>query len=145
VEDPFTLQRFVDAQDSDGTFDRAVDELRLGRKRTHWMWFVFPQLTGLGRSSTAQRFAISGLAEARAYLAHPVLGARLIQCARIVSELSGSDAVAVFGAVDAEKLRSSMTLFGRADPAEPAFESVLKHYFDGEVDDTTLDGLGTEM
>jgi uncharacterized protein (DUF1810 family) len=145
VKDPFALQRFVNAQDLDGTFDRALGELRLGRKRTHWMWFVFPQLTGLGRSSTAQRFAISGLAEARAYLAHPVLGARLIQCARIVSELSGSDAVAVFGAVDAEKLRSSMTLFGRADPAEPAFESVLKHYFDGEVDDTTLDGLGTEM
>jgi uncharacterized protein (DUF1810 family) len=145
VEDPFRLQRFVDAQDSDGTFDRAVGELRLGRKRTHWMWFVFPQLTGLGRSPTAQHFAISGLAEAKAYLAHPVLGGRLIQCARIVGELPGSDAVTVFGAVDAEKLRSSMTLFGRADPAETAFDRVLKHYFDGEVDDTTVDGVGTEV
>jgi uncharacterized protein (DUF1810 family) len=145
VEDPFTLQRFVDAQDSDGTFDRAVRELRLGRKRTHWMWFVFPQLTGLGRSPTARHFAISGLAEARAYLAHPVLGARLIQCARIVSGLPGSDAVAVFGAVDAQKLRSSMTLFGRADPAEPAFDGVLKHYFGGDVDGATVHGLGTQM
>jgi uncharacterized protein (DUF1810 family) len=145
VDDPFTLQRFVDAQDSDATFERAVRELHLGRKRTHWMWFVFPQLTGLGRSPTAQHFAISGLAEARAYLAHPVLGARLIQCARIVSGLPGSDAVAVFGVVDAEKLRSSMTLFGRADPAEAAFDSVLKHYFGGEVDATTVDGLGSEM
>jgi uncharacterized protein (DUF1810 family) len=145
VKDPFALQRFVNAQDLDGTFDRALGELRLGRKRTHWMWFVFPQLTGLGRSPTARHFAISGLAEARAYLADPVLGARLIQCARIVSELPGSDAVAVFGAVDAEKLRSSMTLFGRADTTEPAFESVLTRYFDGEVDDTTVDGLGDEV
>ena len=141
VNDPFELQRFVDAQDAGGAYDGAVRELANGRKRSHWMWFVFPQITGLGRSATAQYFAISGLAEARAYLAHPVLGPRLVECARILTELPGTDAVAVFGPVDAQKLQSSMTLFTRATPDEQIFHRVLEQYFAGESDDGTTSRL----
>ncbi|MGH8995740.1 MAG: DUF1810 domain-containing protein, partial [Acidimicrobiales bacterium] len=104
----FGLERFVEAQDH-GTYARAVAELRGGRKRTHWMWFVFPQIAGLGSSAMARRFAISGLAEARAYLAHPVLGPRLRECVSVVAQLGVDDPVAVLGPVDALKLRSSMT------------------------------------
>ena len=137
VNDPFELQRFVDAQDAGGAYDGAVRELANGRKRSHWMWFVFPQITGLGRSATAQYFAISGVAEARAYLAHPVLGPRLVECARILTELPGTDAVAILGPVDAQKLQSSMTLFAQAAPAEQLFHKVLERYFVGKVDDGT--------
>lgn len=129
------LSRFVDAQA--GTYERALAELRAGRKTGHWMWFVLPQVAGLGRSPTAQHYAISGLDEARAYLAHPVLGPRLVECARALLELPGSDATAVLGPVDAMKLRSSMTLFAHADPAEPAFRAVLDRYFGGQEDDAT--------
>ena len=132
MSDPFELQRFVDAQRD--SYDTALAELRAGAKRSHWMWFVFPQIAGLGRSATAQHFAISGPDEARAYLDHPALGPRLVECARALVELAGSDPVAVLGSVDAEKLRSSMTLFAHADPDEPVFRTVLDRYFDGTED-----------
>ena len=137
MDDPFSLQRFVDAQDSHGTYDDALAELRGGQKRSHWMWFVFPQVAGLGRSAVAQRYAVTSLAEAQAYVAHPVLGARLVECARALVELGGSDAAAVLGPVDAQKLRSSMTLFAAAAPHEPVFRAVLEQYYGGSTDDAT--------
>jgi uncharacterized protein (DUF1810 family) len=135
VSDPFDLQRFVTAQD--GVYEQALAELRRGRKQSHWMWFVFPQIAGLGRSPTAQHYAISNLDEARAYLQHSVLGPRLKESARALTELKGTDAGAVLGPVDALKLRSSMTLFARADPDEPVFRQVLDQYFGGEADPAT--------
>jgi uncharacterized protein (DUF1810 family) len=132
------LERFVVAQDSAGTYEAAVQELRAGRKRTHWMWFVFPQIAGLGRSPTAQHFALADLSEAVAYLAHPVLGARLRECARILTGLPTRDPVEVFGPVDAQKLHSSMTLFSRAATDEPVFGEVLDQYFGGGLDEGTL-------
>ncbi|MCW2534334.1 MAG: hypothetical protein JWQ26_33 [Modestobacter sp.] len=143
MSDSFDLQRFVDAQDSGGTYAAAVRELRAGVKRGHWMWFVFPQVAGLGRSATAQRYAVSGLPEARAYLAHPVLGPRLRECTEALTELPATNAVAVFGPVDAQKLRSSMTLFSRADPDEPVFRRVLDQWFDGAEDEGTTSRLWT--
>ncbi len=137
ADDPFDLRRFEAAQDAGGTYERALAELRAGRKRSHWMWFVFPQLAGLGRSAMAQRYGISSLAEARAYLEHPVLGARLRECARALADLPGRpSATAVLGPVDAQKLQSSMTLFAAADPGGP-FSEVLDRYFDGRVDPVT--------
>ncbi|MEU2348706.1 DUF1810 domain-containing protein [Modestobacter sp. NPDC049651] len=136
MSDPFDLQRFVDAQDAHGTYSAALGELRAGRKTTHWMWFVFPQLAGLGRSATAQHFAVQGADEARAYLAHPVLGPRLRECAAALTALPGTDPVAVLGPVDAQKLRSSMTLFAHVSP-EPAFRAVLDRFFAGEEDPAT--------
>jgi uncharacterized protein (DUF1810 family) len=130
------LERFVQAQDEHQTYDQAVAELRRGRKTGHWMWFVFPQLAGLGRSPMAQAYAIADLAEARAYLAHPVLGPRLLECAYIVSACQGSTAEQIFGGVDAMKLRSSMTLFARADPNLAVFAVVLEEYFDGPDPET---------
>ncbi len=141
VNDPFELQRFVDAQDAGGAYASAVSELRDGRKLSHWMWFVFPQIAGLGRSPTAQRFAISGMPEARAFRAHPILGPRLVECARILTHLPGTDAVTVLGPVDAQKLRSSMTLFTRTAPEEPVFQEVLDQYFGGESDAATTSRL----
>ena len=131
------LSRFVAAQDEGGVYERAVAELEAGRKTSHWMWFVFPQIAGLGRSATAQRFAIASLAEAEEYLRHPVLGPRLLECTRIVAETTGRSADEIFGAVDAMKLRSSMTLFARAAPSEPLFGRVLDRYFDGIPDTAT--------
>jgi uncharacterized protein (DUF1810 family) len=131
------LKRFVDAQDDGGTFQRALQELRSGRKVSHWMWFVFPQMVGLGQSATSRHFAIGSLAEARAYLAHEVLGQRLRECARVVVGLEGVSAQEVFGALDAQKLRSSMTLFLRADPDEPLFQQALDRYFEGLPDSAT--------
>jgi uncharacterized protein (DUF1810 family) len=139
VSDPFDLRRFVDAQAH--TYDQALAELRAGEKRTHWMWFVFPQIAGLGHSGMAQRFAISGLEEAGAYVAHPTLGRRLVECARALTDLDTADADRVLGPVDAQKLRSSMTLFARAAPDEPVFREVLDHYFDGTEDDATTSRL----
>jgi uncharacterized protein (DUF1810 family) len=139
------LDRFLDAHDRGGTYDTALAELRSGRKRSHWMWFVFPQLAGLGRSATAQHYAISGLDEARAYLAHPVLGPRLDECSRALTALPGRDPVAVLGAVDAQKLRSSMTLFARAAGTEEqraVFTAVLDQYFGGDEDPETVRLLG---
>ena len=131
MSDDFDLERFVRAQDEGGTYDQALAELRRGRKVSHWMWFVFPQLAGLGRSSTAQYYALPSLAAAQAYLAHPVLGPRLRDCAAVVAGLTGVSAMGVFGGIDAVKLRSSMTLFARAAPDEPVFAAVLAQYFDG--------------
>ncbi len=136
----FDLQRFVDAQDDGGTYRAALAELRAGRKRSHWMWFVFPQIAGLGRSPTAQHFAISGLDEACAYAAHPVLGPRLREAAQALTQLETSDAGAVLGPVDAQKLRSSMTLFAHAT-GEPVFRQVLDRYFGGIPDDATTSRL----
>jgi uncharacterized protein (DUF1810 family) len=135
MADPHDLGRFERAQRS--TYASAVEELRAGRKRSHWMWFVFPQIAGLGRSATAREFAISSLAEARAYLAHPVLGPRLRESAGILAELSGRSADEVLGPIDAMKLRSSMTLFARAAPEEPVFAQVLDRYFGGVADEQT--------
>lgn len=130
------LERFVKAQDSAGTYQRAVAELRGGRKTTHWMWFIFPQLTGLGRSEMAQAYAISDLAEAQAYLAHPILGPRLIECAEIVAAQQGRSAEQMFGGVDAIKLRSSMTLFAHAAPDQTIFQQVIDQYYDGQDPET---------
>jgi uncharacterized protein (DUF1810 family) len=138
-DDPFDLARLVDAQRS--VYEQAYAELRRGRKTSHWMWFVFPQLEGLGRSPTAQRYAIRSLDEARAYLAHPVLGERLRECARVVADTADPPDV-VFGGVDALKLRSSMTLFARAAPEEPVFTDVLDRHFGGEPDELTDRLLG---
>ena len=135
----FDLRRFTDAQD--GTYEYAAAELRRGRKTSHWMWFVFPQIAGLGHSDMSRRYAISSLAEARAYLAHPVLGRRLVECASILVGLADRTAEQVFGAIDAQKLRSSMTLFRRADPHEPVFAQVLDRYFDGAEDPATEDRI----
>ena len=136
MSDPHDLRRFVDAQAH--TYDQALAELRAGQKRTHWMWFVFPQITGLGRSGMAQRFAIRDLAEAKAYLSHPLLGRRLISAAKVLNTLDTEDAEAVFGSVDAMKLHSSMTLFAGAAPDEPVFREVLDHYFGGTLDEATV-------
>jgi uncharacterized protein (DUF1810 family) len=125
------LERFVRAQDSGGTYQRAVAELRNGRKTSHWMWFIFPQVAGLGRSAMAQAYAISDLTEARAYLAHPVLGPRLVECAEIVASQRGLSAEQIFGGIDAIKLRSSMTLFAHADPDQTIFQQVIDQYYDG--------------
>ncbi|MBB3674307.1 DUF1810 domain-containing protein [Modestobacter versicolor] len=138
--DPSDLQRFVEAQE-DGTYEQALAELRAGRKRSHWMWFVFPQVAGLGRSAMAQRYAIDGAAEARAYLAHPVLGPRLRACAEALTGLDGADPVAVLGGIDAQKLRSSMTLFAAVAPDEPVFAAVLDQYFGGARDEATTSRL----
>jgi len=138
MDDPYRLERFVQAQDAGGTFQRAVAELRAGRKVSHWMWFVFPQVEGLGLSAMSQRYAISGLAEARAYLQHPVLGTRLVECATVLAATDGKSAAEILGAVDAMKLRSSMTLFAAAAPDQPAFGAVLTKYFGGSPDEATL-------
>jgi len=141
MADSYDLERFVEAQDAHGTYDRAVDELRRGRKTSHWMWFVFPQIAGLGRSAMSQRYAITSLAEAKAYLAHPVLGPRLRECAGIVAQTKGQSAEEIFGGIDAQKLWSSMTLFLRADPDEPLFKQVLDQYFGGQADAATDERL----
>jgi uncharacterized protein (DUF1810 family) len=136
-DDPYDLERFVTAQDGGGTYDAAVSELRAGRKTSHWMWFVFPQIAGLGMSQTSQRYAIRSREEARAYAAHPVLGTRLEECVRILTGLSGRSARQIFGPIDAMKLRSSMTLFARAAPENPLFREVLERYFGGVPDEAT--------
>jgi uncharacterized protein (DUF1810 family) len=132
------LERFVKAQNSGGTYQRAVTELRNGRKTSHWMWFVFPQIAGLGHSAIAQAYAIGDLAEAQAYLAHPVLGPRLIECAEIVAAHRGLTAEHIFGGIDAIKLRSSMTLFAHADPAQTIFQQVIDQYYNGPDPETEL-------
>jgi uncharacterized protein (DUF1810 family) len=139
--DDFRLERFVIAQDDGETYRRALGELRRGQKQSHWMWFVFPQLAGLGSSAMAQRYAISGLPEARAYLEHPVLGARLRESTQVIAALAGTTAIDVLGPVDAQKLRSSMTLFARTAPDEPLFAGVLAEFFEGIEDDATTSRL----
>jgi uncharacterized protein (DUF1810 family) len=139
MADPHDLRRFVLAQQD--VYDAVVSELRAGHKRSHWMWFIFPQVAGLGRSAMSQRYAIESLDHAHAYLAHPVLGQRLLECAHILTQLSGTSAQEIFGAVDAQKLKSSMTLFARAAPHQPVFRDVLAMYFDGAEDQATLQRL----
>jgi uncharacterized protein (DUF1810 family) len=137
MDDPYQLGRFVAAQDAGGSYGHAAAELRGGRKTGHWMWFVFPQIAGLGWSPTSQRYAISSLDEARAYLAHPVLGPRLLECAGIVAATEGRTAEQIFGETDAMKLRSSATLFLRAAPQQPVFARVLGRFFGGAPDPAT--------
>ncbi|GAC1401883.1 MAG: DUF1810 domain-containing protein [Mycobacterium sp.] len=138
--DPFDLRRFVDAQDR--VYEAVLAELHEGSKRSHWIWFVFPQLRGLGRSSTAERFGISSLAEAQAYLAHPVLGPRLRECTRLVTAIDGRSVDDIFGWPDNLKVRSSMTLFARAaeDAAEGSadFRAVLEKFYGGQDDPATV-------
>ncbi len=138
MSDPHDLARFVEAQDADGTYALAVDELRRGQKTGHWMWFVFPQVAGLGSSPTSVRYAVASLEEARAYLSHPVLGPRLMESVHALLSLDGSDPVAVLGGIDSRKLQSSMTLFDRAAPQEPWFRAVLDRYYAGSEDEATL-------
>ena len=142
MDDPFDLARFVEAQDTGATYDAALRELRAGRKTSHWMWFVLPQLAGLGRSSTARHYALRGPDEARAYLAHPVLGPRLRECTQVLAHLPTADPVAVLGSVDAQKLRSCMTLFALVAPQEPVFREVLDRWFGGQDDPLTRELLG---
>jgi uncharacterized protein (DUF1810 family) len=134
--DPFDLQRFVDAQAR--VYHSVLDELRDGRKRSHWIWFVFPQIAGLGSSPTAARYAISSLDEARAYLAHPVLGPRLRECAQLVTRVQGRSVGQIFGSPDDLKVRSSMTLFARATSDNDDFVAVLEKYYDGAEDPLTV-------
>jgi uncharacterized protein (DUF1810 family) len=140
ADNSFALQRFVDAQDA--VYDTVLTELRAGRKRTHWIWFVFPQLGELGRSPTARHYGISGIAEARAYLEHPVLGPRLRQCTRIVTGLSGTTIEEVFGYPDYLKVRSSMTLFALCTDVNQDFIALLDKYYaddpDGPHDPVTV-------
>ncbi len=137
-DDPYQLERFTTAQDHGGIYQRAVAELRAGRKVSHWMWFVFPQIEGLGFSAISRQYAISSLDEARVYLDHPVLGPRLREAAGIAAAAEGKTAEQIFGHIDALKLRSSMTLFAAADPDEPVFPQVLGKYFNGTPDEATL-------
>lgn len=134
-DDPYHLQRFVEAQDL--VYDRVVTELTSGRKKSHWMWFVFPQIAGLGGSPTAVKYAISSLDEAKAYLAHPVLGARLRECVNLVNHIEGRSIDEIFGSPDNKKFRSSMTLFARAAD-DGLFEQALMKYFGGAPDPLTL-------
>jgi uncharacterized protein (DUF1810 family) len=136
MDDSFHLQRFVAAQAS--TFENAIAELRAGRKQTHWMWFVFPQIRGFGHSETARHFAIASRDEARAYLDHSVLGARLRDCSQIVRQLSGRSIGQIFGAPDDLKFHSSMTLFAEVDAPGGVFQKALDKYFEGRGDGLTL-------
>jgi uncharacterized protein (DUF1810 family) len=140
MADPFDLDRFLKAQEE--SFEIALEELRSGRKRSHWIWFIFPQLAGLGHSPTAQHYAIRSLGEAQAYLAHPILGARLHECLKALQLLETDDAQSVFGDLDAMKLRSSLTLFAEADPGDAIVDAALDRWFDGKRDAKTLQLLG---
>lgn len=135
------LDHFVAAQDRDGIYEQALAELRAGRKTSHWMWFVFPQLAGLGRSAMAQTYAIADLDQARGYLTHAVLGPRLVTAAESVVMHRDRTAAQILGDIDATKLRSSMTLFTQADPGQTVFRTVLDSFFDGEEDPATLERL----
>jgi uncharacterized protein (DUF1810 family) len=138
-DEPYDLQRFVHAQDR--MYDTVIDELRGGRKRSHWIWFVFPQLRGLGRSPTALQYGITSLDEARAYLAHEVLGPRLRECARLVAAIDGRSVGDIFGFPDDLKVRSSMTLFARATDDNADFVAVLDKFYNGEEDPVTVELL----
>jgi uncharacterized protein (DUF1810 family) len=136
MKDRFELKRFVAAQS--GVYETARDELRGGRKQSHWMWFVFPQIQGLGLSQMSRTYAITSLDEAAAYLAHPVLGPRLRECTGLVLAIDGRSIDQIFGSIDAQKFRSSMTLFATAVPEEPLFRAALKKFCEGILDDKTL-------
>jgi uncharacterized protein (DUF1810 family) len=138
TSDPFDLERFVAAQRP--VYDDVIEELRRGRKTSHWIWFIFPQIAGLGQSAMSQRYAIGSLAEARAYLGHPILGARLRESAALLLETPARTAEEILGSIDARKVCSSLTLFHRAAPEEPVFVAVLGRFFDG-VPDAATDAL----
>jgi uncharacterized protein (DUF1810 family) len=139
MSDPYDLQRFVDAQNP--VYDKVCSELRDGRKKSHWMWFVFPQIQGLGSSPMARKFAISSLAEAAAYLEHPVLGPRLTECTGLVNLVEGRSIEQIFGRPDDLKFRSSLTLFARASADNQVFVDALQRHFNGEFDPATLERL----
>jgi uncharacterized protein (DUF1810 family) len=139
MDDPFDLNRFVVAQDP--VYARVLAELRAGRKASHWMWYVFPQLRGLGWTCTAQRYGIASLVEARAYLAHPVLGPRLLGCVQILLDLTGGSAEQIFGYPDVLKLRSCLTLFAAAAADPRPFDEALARYYGGAPDPLTLERL----
>tara|TARA_R110002096_G_scaffold4501_38_gene21296 strand:- start:1963 stop:2397 length:435 start_codon:yes stop_codon:yes gene_type:complete len=139
AEDPFSLERFESAQE--GIYDTVCRELKKGKKRSHWMWFIFPQLDGLGRSSTARHYAIKSLEEADAYLAHATLGPRLLECCQLILGIEGTSATDIFGFPDDVKLRSSMTLFAKVDGAPTEFQRVIDKYFGGEFDQRTIELL----
>ena len=134
--DPFRLNRFVEAQER--VYERALSEIRRGQKRSHWMWFIFPQFDGLGFSEISKRYAIKSLDEAEAYLRHPVLGPRLLECAEAALAIEGRSVAEIFGSADDMKLRSCATLFARVSPAGSVFERVLDKYFGGKADERTL-------
>jgi uncharacterized protein (DUF1810 family) len=140
MQDPFNLQRFVEAQRDE--IDDVRAELTRGRKESHWMWFIFPQIRGLGQSWMANRYGISGRAEAEAYLAHPTLGPRLIECTELVNRIEGKTSEEIFGGIDSLKFRSSMTLFSLAARDSTAFGDALKKYFKGQPYPRTIELLG---
>jgi uncharacterized protein (DUF1810 family) len=140
MHDPYDLQRFVEAQVA--VYRSVCEELRAGQKRSHWMWFIFPQIAGLGLSAMARSFAISSLAEAEAYLKHPILAPRLIECTRLVNNIADRSVRQIFGTPDDLKFRSSMTLFAAATADNAVFKEALQKYFDGEADRRTLEKLG---
>ncbi len=140
MSDPHDLARFVEAQGR-GVYERALSELRADRKTSHWMWFIFPQIAGLGFSAMAQRYAIGSLGEARAYLDHPLLGPRLQESVRAMLDVEGKAAREILGQPDDMKLRSSLTLFAEAAPEKPAFRQALEKYYGGEPDPATLEKL----
>jgi uncharacterized protein (DUF1810 family) len=145
-EDPYNLTRFMEAQSGSvrgSDYRTALSELQSGRKRSHWIWYIFPQIEGLGSTDYAVRFSIKGIDEARAYLAHPILGPRLIECAEAVLAIEGRSAQQIFGDIDRMKLRSSMTLFAQAAGADSVFTRVLDKYFYGEPDSRTLSILNS--
>lgn len=137
MNDSTGLERFVIAQNSGETYGQALGELQLGNKTGHWMWFIFPQIAGLGQSATSRKYAITSLAEARAYLDHEILGPRLLECAQALTTHAGRSAEEILGGIDARKLQSSMTLFLRAAPGETVFKTVLAQFFDGRPDEAT--------
>jgi uncharacterized protein (DUF1810 family) len=136
MDDTYNLQRFVDAQNP--VFAQVCSELRAGQKSSHWMWFIFPQIEGLGGSSLARKYAISSLNEAKAYLNHPVLGLRIKECTQLVLSIEGRTMGEIFGTPDDLKFRSSLTLFAHAEPAEQVFQDALRKYFGGEEDPLTV-------
>ena len=138
--DPHNLVRFVQAQEDD--YQRALSEIRSGRKRSHWMWYIFPQFEGLGVSSTSKRYSIKSVAEAEAYLSHPVLGPRLMECAEAALRVEGLSALEIFGSPDDMKLRSCATLFACVSPAGSVFHRLIDKYFQGRRDGKTLLLLG---
>ena len=140
ADDPYKLSRFVEAQEED--YDQAIAEIRRGRKQSHWMWYIFPQFDGLGFSSTSKRYAIKSLAEAKAYLGHPVLGPRLMECAEAVVRIEGRSALEIFGSPDDVKLMSCATLFACVSPVGSVFDRLLGKYFHGERDGQTLRLVG---
>jgi uncharacterized protein (DUF1810 family) len=140
TDHPYNLSRFLQAQEAD--YDRALSEIRAGRKRTHWMWYIFPQLDGLGFSAISRHYAIKSLAEAKAYLDHPVLGPRLVECAEAAARAEGRSATAIFGSPDDLKLRSCATLFACVSPPGSVFDRVLEKFYGGARDDKTLRLLG---